>query len=354
MAKYAVKGKTRVVLNSIWLMTIVLSGAGGIVKGQSPSTRISRTEFVPLGGIDQWISIRGENRRNPVLLVVHGGPGEAQWPQAEIYKPWENTFTLVQWDQRGAGHTFGRYGTNTPDVTLDRISKDGIELTEYLCRDLGKKKIIVLGHSWGSLVATRMVEVRPDLFAAYVGTGQAASWAQTLDIQYDLLLAKARQDGDSTTVKQLESIGRPGPTGADHFSFLNKYHFRSLWPRSDQEWLQHLRSQATELKAREPEQFKYLEDGMEFTAEHVLPDQIATNLPQTACDIRTAYFVIQGQDDVVTPTKAATTYFNCVNALKKEFILIPNAGHFAWMTASDKFLEALSSNVRPIAIAAGA
>ena len=86
----------------------------------------------------------------------------------------------------------------------------------------------------------------------------------------------------------------------------------------------------------------------------VLHDQIATNLPKTACDIRTAYFVIQGQDDVITPTQAAVEYFKCVKAPKKELILIPNAGHFAFMTASDKFLEALTSKVRPVAIARGA
>jgi len=310
--------------------------------------------FVPLGGIDQWISIRGDDRANPVLLVVHGGPGEAQWPQAEIYRPWEKSFTVVQWDQRGAGHTFGRYGTNTPEATLDRISKDGVELAEYLCRELGKKKIIVLGHSWGSLVATHMVQRRPGLFAAYVGTGQASSWANTVNIQFDLLLAKARQDGEQATVKELEAIGRPGPTNADHFGFLNKYHFRSLWPPSDQAWLEHLRSQAAELKAKDPEQFKNLEDGMEFTGEHVVPDQIATDLPHTACDIHTTYFVIQGEDDVVAPTQAAVDYFECIKAPKKELILIPNAGHFAFMTASDKFLQALTTKVRYVAIARGA
>jgi pimeloyl-ACP methyl ester carboxylesterase len=321
---------------------------------QTPTARIDETESVRLGNIDQWISIRSDSSANPVLLVVHGGPGEAQWPQAEIYRPWEKSFIVVQWDQRGAGHTFGRYWTNTPNVTLDRISMDGVELAEYLCRDLGKKKIIVLGHSWGSLVATRMVQIRPDLFAAYVGTGQVASWAATIDIQYDLLLAKARRDGDQATVKKLEAVGRPGPAGADHFSFLNEYNFRSLWPASDREWLQHLRSQAAELKASEPEQFKNLEDGMEFTAEHVLPDQIATNLPKTACDLHTAYFVIQGQDDVVTPTQAVVEYFRCIRAPNKQLILIPRAGHFAFMTASEKFLEVLTSKVRPIAIARGA
>src|SRR5436190_2177579 len=240
----------RAIANWAWIISIALSVVSAIAKVQTPTGRIDQTAFVPLGDIDQWISIRGDDRANPMLLVLYGGPGEAQWPQAEIYRPWEKSFTVVQWDQRGAGHTFGRYGTNTPSVTLDRISKDGVELADYLCRELGKRKIIVLGHSWGSLVATRMVQIRPDLFAAYVGTGQVASWMAMVNIQYDLLLAKAHKDGNEATVKELEAIGRPGPTNGDHWSFLNKYNFRSLRAPSDQAWLQHLRSQAAELKAR--------------------------------------------------------------------------------------------------------
>ena len=138
VTKHSVKAKTRAVANWIWLIAIVISGVAAIAKEQSSSARIDQTAFVPLGGIDQWISIRGESRANPVLLLVHGGPGEAQWPEAEVYRPWEKDFIVVQWDQRGSGHTFGRYGTKTPDVTLDRISKDGVELAEYLCRNLGK------------------------------------------------------------------------------------------------------------------------------------------------------------------------------------------------------------------------
>jgi pimeloyl-ACP methyl ester carboxylesterase len=336
------------------VLPLLLSTIAVSARGQSSKTRIDQTLFVPLGGLEQWISIRSEDRSNPVLLVVHGGPGEAQWPAAEIYKPWEKEFIVVQWDQRGAGHTYGRYGTGTPDVTLDRISKDGAELAEYLCHKLGKKKIIVVGHSWGSLVATHMVQGAPDLFAAYIGTGQAASWNAMIDIHYDLLLGKASRDGNQAMVKELEAIGRPGPTNGDHWSFLGKYNFRSLWAPSDPEWLRHLRSQSAELKAREPQQFKNLQDGMQFTGEHVIPDQIAMDLPKTACDIHTAYFLIQGQDDVVTPTQVAVDYFQCIKAPKKELILIPNAGHFAFMTASDKFLQELISKVRPIAIARGA
>ena len=115
-----------------------------------------------------------------------------------------------------------------------------------------------------------------------------------------------------------------------------------------------LRKQFPELRARQPKQARNLNDGMMFTAERVLPDQVATDLPKTACHLDTAFFVIDGEDDHVTPTSAAVDYFDCVKAPKKELVLIPNAGHFAWMTASDKFLDALFSKVRTVAIARGA
>ena len=85
------------------------------------------------------------------------------------------------------------------------------EVTEYLRRTLGKKKVIVLGHSWGSIVAVDMVKRRPDLFAAYVGTGQVASWEATSNLQFDLALSKARQDGDAAAIAKLKATGRPDP-----------------------------------------------------------------------------------------------------------------------------------------------
>jgi pimeloyl-ACP methyl ester carboxylesterase len=328
-------------------MLLLVTAIGA--NAQAPTAQTDRVLLVPLGGLEQWISIRGEDLSNPVLLVVHGGPGEAQWPAAEIFKPWEKKFTVVQWDQRGTGHTYGHYGEKTPDVTLDRISKDGVELAAYLCRELHKKKIILLGHSWGSLVAVHMVQLRPELFSAYVGTGQVSSWAANVNSQFDLHLAKARREGDEAQIKKLEAIGRPDPTNTKQYFSLGS--LISIMAPSDQAWIKHLRSQFSELKDREPEQAKNLEAGMMFTAERVLPDQVAADLPKTACDLHTAFFVINGHDDHVTPTSAAVDYFNCVKSQKKELVLIPNAGHFAWMTVPDKFLEALVSKVRPVAIA---
>lgn len=332
----------------------VLLGAA-LVPGLAASAwaeAIAETAYVPLGGLEQWIDIKGADRANPVILVVHGGPGEAQWPQADKYAPWQKSFTVVQWDQRGASHTYGHSGgENTPDITLKRIAADGVELAAYLCRHLGKKKIIVLGHSFGSIVAISMVQARPDLFAAYVGTGQVESWKASVQSQFDVLLAKARSDKDAAAVKELEAIGTPDPADTHQYFTFSRNLF-SAWPKPDQDWVAHLREQAKQHAGERD--FADHRAGQILTGNEVLPDQVATDLVQSARRIGTAFFVIQGQGDVITPTAAARDYFDKVDAPQKEWVTIPGAGHFAFMTHGDAFLAALTDKVRPVAIARGA
>ena len=314
-------------------------------------TAISSTSFVPLGGIEQWVSITGDDRDNPVLLVVHGGPGDSQWPHADNYVPWEKSFTVVQWDQRGAGRNYGHIGEGTPEVNLNRIARDGVELADYLRRTLGKKKIIVLGHSWGSVVAVTMVQLKPELFAAYVGTGQVVSWKATSDFQYDLLLAKARKDGDTAWLEKF--FPKPDLNIPKQF-FAATGNLRSVMAPSDRDWIQSLRDGYPALLAQYPKDAQDLNDGQLFSGKHLIADEVATNLPVTARRLGTACFLIQGQGDVIAPTKAAVGYFQMVKAPKKTLVLIPDAGHFAFMTAPDAFLAALTGKVRPAALARGA
>lgn len=326
------------------------SCAHPVIVGQGAKPGINQTLFVPVGGIDQWISIQGLDRSNPVLLVVHGGPGESQWPVADEYAPWQKAFTVVHWDQRGAGRTYGRYGALTPEFSLDRIARDGIEVAEYLQRTLGRKKVIVLGHSWGSNVAVQMVQRRPDLFAAYVGTGQVASWEATSNLRFDLAMSKARRDGDAVAIAKLEATGRPDPDDPKRAFSVD---IGPAMAAADRAWIQALRARLPALKAAHPKDFQDFEDGFMFSAAQALPDQMRTDLPRTAKTFAVAFFVIQGREDVMTPTQAAVDYFNAVTAPTKQLVLIPDAGHFAFMTAP-AFLATLIDTVRPVAVAGGA
>src|SRR5664279_5390841 len=158
---------------AVWVVAVV-AGSMGVTVSQSSAAEkgIHESLYVRVGGIDQYITINGDRRSNPVRLLVHGGPADVQSPFQSEYRIYEGDFTLVQWDQRGAGNTFGRAKEQTSDLYLDRIVADGVELAQYLAMHVGRKKVWVPGHWWGSVVGVGMVQQRPDLFAGYIGSGQ--------------------------------------------------------------------------------------------------------------------------------------------------------------------------------------
>src|SRR5580693_659455 len=120
---------------------------------------IDEANYVQIGGLEQWITIRGEDRENPVLLLLHGGPGDATNPWGYAgFRTWLKYFTVVQWDQRGAGKTFGRNGAAVAStITIERMVQDGVELAELLSKKLQKEKIVLVGHSWGSILGVFIV-----------------------------------------------------------------------------------------------------------------------------------------------------------------------------------------------------
>lgn len=336
--------KTALVFGVIVLLCITVAN----LRAQKTSvTPIQEARFVTLGGIQQWITIRGSNRANPVLLIVHGGPGDSQSSLRSAYVIYEKDFTIVQWDQRGAGKTYAQNRNSPPEP--ERVELDGIELAQYLCNYLEKKKVIVLGHSWGSYLAVGMVQRRPELFAAYVGTGQVGSWRANIQAQFDFLLAKARAANDRKRVDQLEAIGKPDPTSAHQYfswwSMRNPY----MSP-DDSKWFQELRKITRSDPEFTEEYLKTVGDGMLYSGRTTVNAMLATELPTTANTFKVPFFVIQGMEDMVTPTSGAMKYFSAVKAPKKKLILIEHAGHFALVTHPEEFSAALAKNVRPLAI----
>lgn len=118
---------------------IAIHSPGGIDEGS----------YVRIGGIEQWIQIRGEDRNNPVLLCLHGGPGATWTPLTALFVTWETQFTVVQWDQRGAGRTLEATGDSVANtMSVERMTQDGIEVSEFLRNHLHKDRT----HSLGALM----------------------------------------------------------------------------------------------------------------------------------------------------------------------------------------------------------
>lgn len=314
---------------------------------------IDEAMFVPIGGIQQWITIRGQDRNNPVILMVHGGPGVTNGGFAVSFVPWEEDFTIVQWDQPGAGRTFAQTGRRFPsDITIESMVRDGIKVAEFLGTHLHKDKIILLGWSWGSVLGVHMAQARPDLFAAYVGTGQIVNMQAGEAIVYAHVLASARGMGNHRAIQELESIGPPpyktqtalgterkwaSVLAGDKSPIVKIAEFTLLAPRTS------LRDVWSSLFGIVASQNHFLGPTMEG-------EMMKVDLAASDRDFVIPIFVFQGAHDDFTPVQLAQEYVDGITAPQKHVVLIADAGHDAIITKSGEFLELLVQRVRPLAI----
>jgi proline iminopeptidase len=321
---------------------IALFLVAGSVHAQRSAQRIEQASFITIGGIEQWVTIRGDDRRNPVLLLLHGGPGDVQSPFISTYAPYEKDFVLVQWDQRGAGRTFARNGA--AGVTRERLIADGIDLAEQLHTRFPRAPLILFGHSWGSIIATGMAQQRPELFAAYVGTGQVASWADTVQFQFDFLRQRYKEQGDTAALAALDAIGKPDPKNVkQYFGFSRP--IRQNMNASDTAWLTGLR-RTYSANGESEAMVKAIGDGMSASGAALIGASVEGDLSTTATSFKLPYYVIQGRHDLFAPTPLVEAYFNQVSAPKKRLIIIEDAGHFALATHQAEVIAALKEILR--------
>jgi proline iminopeptidase len=321
---------------------VVLFVVAGSVDAQRSAQRIEDASFITIGGIEQWVTIRGEDRRNPVLLLLHGGPGDVQSPYVATYAPYEKDFVLVQWDQRGAGRTFGRNGA--AGVTRERLIADAIELAQQLRRRFPDAPLTLFGHSWGTIIATGMAQQRPELFAAYVGTGQVTAWDDLVQFQFDFLKQRYKEQGDSAALAALEAIGKPDPRNVQQYFRFSRPIRQNLNP-ADTAWLTGL-SEAFNASGGTEAALKAIQGGMTASGRALIGASVTTDLPATATRFTIPYYVIQGRHDLFSPTPLAEAYFNKVSAPKKRLVIIEDAGHFALATHQAEVIAALKAAIQ--------
>jgi pimeloyl-ACP methyl ester carboxylesterase len=309
--------------------------------------------FVEIGGTQQWITIRGQDRANPVILVLHGGPGSAIAGLAPAFVPWEREFTVVQWDQPGAGRTFRAAGRSiAPDLTIESMVDDGIELTEWLRRRLGKDKIVLLGWSWGTILGVNMAKSRPDLFAAYVGTGQVVVMEEGEAIAYASVLAKARLRHDAAAIAELEALGAPPYASLEEIATQRKwattYEFGMSLEASFV--LPQLFAPRTQLADIYDLALATAASGTHFVGSAMNGPMTQVDLRQLGSDFVLPMFVIQGTADDFTPAELSRAWLGSLAAPQKAFVPIEKAGHFALTAHGEEFLQALREHVRPLAV----
>ena len=319
---------------------------------------IERLEKVRIGGIDQWISVRGRDRRNPILLFIHGGPASTEMPVSWLYQSgWEDYFTVVQWDQRGAGKTWvaNDPAVVEPTIAADRMIADGEELAAWLREHYGKRKIFVLGHSWGSIIGLELARRHPDWLHAYIGMGQMIHGRDNERLGYEWALQAARADHNDKAVQQLLAIA-PYPR-ADGTVTVPQIitqrdwviHYGGLtWGRPDFDYAQDAAKFSPDYTRKELSP----EDNIGESLPRLLPAMMAwdvRNVTHLDCPV----FIFAGRHDYETPSQLAVDWLAALHAPRKGLVMFENSAHMMELEEPGKVLVHLVTDVRPIAEEAG-
>ncbi|WP_457419038.1 alpha/beta fold hydrolase [Roseateles sp. P5_E7] len=351
----------RLLTATLLLAQLTTHAAGSLAPACEASAKdraVREQSFVPLNGIPQSLTITGQDCRNPVLLFIHGGPGNPVSPFADtLYGAWAKDFTLVQWDQRGAGRTYGRNlpvrelepdEFNSTPLTLELMAADGIAVAEYLQQRLGQRKVILTGSSWGSALAVEMAHLRPELFHAYVGVSQLVGPAD-LTASHGLALQRARELGDQPAVTTLQALGTPPWTDPRSFGKLRRilrgYEAQRAdagpaWkPAADYAGPQ----DAAAYEAGED--FSFLKfvglkgDGMLWKLD----------LSGQRTRFKLPVFLVQGEEDLLTPPAVTRAWFDRIQAPRKQLVTVPRAGHDPNGPLLDAQLKLLRDEMLPLA-----
>ncbi len=328
------------ILLLIYFIPLFVFAKAGIGKhGTDPGKVIHEETFIQINGIKQWVTIHGESSR-PVILFLHGGPGSPVSPySSNLYKDWEKDFIIVQWDQRGTGKTFGLIAPEelTPEflrsnpLNIHQMVADGIELSEYLLKYLKKKKIILFGTSWGSVLGVKMAAKNPELFYAYVGHSQITEPDNDL-VLYNKVYLLAEKNNDTASVGILKSLGVPPYTEAKNvgklFRIVKKYERLNSTAPPDSWFVLHpTYDNAIDNQNRN--------DGDDYSFVNyvgdkrlgITPMRTTINLLRDNVHFKIPVYLIQGMEDLLTPEQSTKKYFDSIQAPAKKYYLLPQTAH---------------------------
>jgi pimeloyl-ACP methyl ester carboxylesterase len=310
----------------------------------SPSG-IREQGYVPLGGIDQWVGIRGQDRANPALVLLHGGPGSPYTAFNPHLSDWERHFTVVQWDQRGSGKTFERSG-RTPEgrPSLERLVADGIELSQYVGRRLEQGKVVLLGSSTGSVIGMLMAARRPDLFHAYVGANQNSPHGDRES--YRLTRDRALARRDHRGLRLLDAMGpEPGRWTAEQFQSLAKLAIRlgDDVPDMVHDLMLPALMFSPDYTMRD---LKNLRSGMGLSLSALFAELVSVDLTHLG-EIPIPVSFVMGEGDIITPVSSARHFLTQLRAPAKHLTTVPRAGHLVEFSHPRETLTHLLEHAAP-------
>jgi pimeloyl-ACP methyl ester carboxylesterase len=307
-----------------------------------------------IGGIDQWVYVRGQDAANPIILFIHGGPASPLSPALwEFQRPMEEYFTVVNYDQRASGKTLL---TVDPDTLSDTIHisqyvSDAIEVAEAIRQRYHAKKLILMGHSWGTVLGLQAARDRPDLFYAYVGVGQVINTRTNEKLSFEYGLEQARKTNNAEAIRELESIAPyPGtqPVTRERIIIARKWpqYFGGLTAFRDNS--SYFFDAPLLSPEYDPKDVPAIDQGNLFTLGRILPEFLDVDfVPVKRFPIPVLMFM--GRHDYTTPSQPTAAWLEAVRAPYKRAVWFEHSAHMIPFEEPGKMLVSLVTYVRPLA-----
>ncbi|QOX64311.1 alpha/beta hydrolase [Anoxybacterium hadale] len=343
-----------ILILAAFLILIALKGKGKPITlldhdGKPYENGISTREGVIIGGKKQYFFIAGENKNNPVLLFLHGGPGSPEVAMHQFMpgERLEERFTVCYWEQRGAGLSYGAR-LEADKMTLELMVSDTIELTEHLMERFNQKQIYIMGHSWGTFLGTKVISAKPEYYKAYFGIGQVSDQLESERAAYGFLLQHATEIKDEKAVRDLKKTDPNKddfPTDeylrAARTNYMNKYGVG----------IKHIENykMAELIKAvflfegYSALDFMKYGLGSKFSTDKMFHIVTRENLMRTTNQFEVPIYIFHGVYDLQVSYSLALQYFELMKAPEKAFYSFEHSAHSPNFEETKLFLEIVFS-----------
>jgi len=334
----------------ICLIILMVNSTGKLEQlkdnnGKEIAGSLTEKRFIEIGGIQQGFFIRSENPANPVILFLHGGPGSPELAllyRYEIQERLEKYFTVCYWDQRGAGMSFST-STDPATMTLDQMTEDTRQITEYLKHRFNQEKIYLMGHSWGSILGINTIKKHPENYLAYIGIGQVTNQLESEKLAYDYMLQHAKEIDDKAAVKKLEKFDRNASDfpAMDYISsvrsaLMNKYGIGIMHNNFSMAGM--IKDVLLFSGYTFSEKIKYIQ-GMIFSTEHLWDQVISDNMLESLISFQVPVYITHGKYDYQVSYQLAREYFEILRAPDKSFFTFENSAHSPNAEEPEKFVQ---------------
>ena len=327
-----------VMVVSLLAVLFIIRWVGRSLNKRIPEGGVNASMYVDVNGSRQWIHIYGQDRNNPVLLYLHGGPGSAtSLFDYAFTRKWSDVYTVVTWDQRGCGKSYDRSHPET--ITADIMISDGKFMTEYLRDYLQVDKITLLGHSWGSYLGANLALAYPQYYDAFIGTGQFIDPDENERRLYEAALVWSENDPEGR--EMVDQWARSREQGEDDFLLRNRimdrYGYGMMKDGRDYSLFMTILCNPKYSIREILDSIRYEDDMFTPYGAFVRSDGFVEMSLLGRYDYAMPYYNIDGDMDYQTNFELACEYFSKVNAPEKELLVMKYATHGLLESRSGEF-----------------